>query len=1715
MKLFLRAGLCIGFSFCAAAPMLQAATPSVSVVSLTKVSETRVNRTDSDFVFKVTLQNGFAAATNVSETLMAAGSGTTIIDGSVLAGNLAANQTITPEDTITLRQNRLLAFDQSKLVWQTGGNLVVSSTSSSIPSSAPASTSSSVPAASSSSASSYAGNVFESANGWASYGTNNLGAAGTTGGAAADVAHIFTVRNRNELLRALYGSTVVIKSNGSFSGTLDNTPKMIYVDGTISLNVNSDLVEQTESDYICPIDGATIKVAYDFNDYKTTYDPNGSWGSSSLPSGDLEAARVCAAAKQKAVVKFKVGSNTSIIGLNKNAKIIHGNLSLAPGNDNIIIRNITFEDSFDFFPQWDPTDSGGRWNSAYDNISVEGATHVWIDHVSVNDGVRHDKLFPPVYATPFNIPEMKVQHHDGAIDVTKGSNYVTLSYNYIHDHDKTHLVGSSDTVAADNGPQFLKITLHHNLFENVTQRLPRVRMGQVHIYNNYYVGQVKPTDAGREYGFSTGMATGQFGKIFAENNSFTIAPSSTGIEPTISQLHTVSFKADTSTINKCTAVSGNTASDCQTLFYENGAVLNNVAVNLMTAAQNAAASNNVVLGDASQFWNPINFYPYTLDSAPSVEVSVMANAGAGNCMACSNFSSASSAANSSASSVAVSSVQNTSTASSTTNSASSSTVTSSSSSSASSIAFNCGASIYACDDFESGSGLWDLKPVGGPDGTFAIASEASGNHVLGYTAASVGGVLATSKTGFMAAVPSADYYVEARIRPMTNSTTGNKFLSLLGRYQDANNWYAIDLNVQSSTASTQVEIHKMVAGTLTRLKQTKKAIAMDAQFYTVRLEMQGSNLTVYLDGEKISTIADTSITAKGLMGLYTANKSFQIDDVKIGDANTKPVQLTLTPYSTNWSAEAGDAPYVTSVTAVSSDGVTADTFSVQSSDTNVVSVAINGTSVSLTPIAAGTATITFTSGSDSKITRSIAATIAPQFVQPTTVYNTSNNLLPSAGETAAYVDGNLQITFDSTPTLGSGGSIRIFKKSDDTLVDTILLSGNVDALGYSGQANLRMVNSQPLRINGNTLTIVPHNSKLAYGTEYYVAIANGVVTGTSFNGTPFSGIGKAGNWSFTTKATAPSGTNLVVDDNGPADFRSLQGALNFVMQTVAKATSTTITIKNGSYEELLYLRGKDNLTIQGESRDGVVIYYKNSEAINSGSGASQTAGSPAGGRSVFLAETSDMLVLDNLTLKNTTLRSAAASQAEVIYFNNDAGRLIATNSNFFSEQDTLQLKGYNWFYNSLVAGNVDFIWGASHVALFENSEIRSVGDTTNASSGGYVLQARVASASDKGFVFLNSKLTHGAGPGPLAGDVPNGATYLARSGGSATYFDNIVFVNTRMDSHVAARGWAGAGVNSQPAPNPATATATSGWREYGSMDLNGNPLDVSSRQDGYLLSASDVANNFATRALIFSAYNSGAGWNPEPPANSMSSVSSSSVANSQASSSSSNSSVSSSASSAMTSSIVSSSSTSSVNSSASSSSSTAAVVTRSWGFNSDAYAAADTALFMASYNPVGDNGIKITGGEVSVDGLLFNSTATNVIRYRPAGSSNNTSANAIWNTNGSFFTSNSVMVPAIGGDLVSVRTYLAIPVASGMAFTITISYKQTSASATAGKIALAGSDNKILAFKDASISTAAVTGDTISLTVPAGHSYSSVKIIYGREAVSSGGVNISAMELVQ
>lgn len=448
-------------------------------------------------------------------------------------------------------------------------------------------------------------------------------------------------------------------------------------------------------------------------------------------------------------------------------------------------------------------------------------------------------------------------------------------------------------------------------------------------------------------------------------------------------------------------------------------------------------------------------------------------------------------------------------------------------------------------------------------------------------------------------------------------------------------------------------------------------------------------------------------------------------------------------------------------------------------------------------------------------------------------------LEPADGARDVPVDTPLRLTFSQPPVLAATGSVRIYTRPEGTLVDVIEPVEQTRLIGT--QDHGRQVRMNPVTVRGNSVTIHAHSGALRYDTQYDVVIGKGVIEGVT------------GRWSFRTRAAPPDGPTLTVGQQGAAHFRTVQGALNHAMAQTGAQQPVTIQVGNGDYEELLFLGDRNNVTIRGQSRDGVVIHATNNEGLNHGAA-----------RALLLVQHADLFVLDTLTLRNDSERRHALSggQAEALFYDSVDGRLIARNANFFSEQDTLRLRGYAWFHDTLVAGNVDFIWGTPQAVLFERSEIRSVGDSSNAANGGYIVQARSAKSSDRGFVFLDSTLTHGAGP--AGNEVPAGRTYLARSPGTASTWDNVSFIGCRMDRHIAASGWAGSGAAREPAPNPASASADGGWREAGSTDLQGVPLDLSRRSGGLVMNPATARERFGSRAAIFSDFDNGKGWNPQP-----------------------------------------------------------------------------------------------------------------------------------------------------------------------------------------------------------------------------------------------------------
>ena len=311
---------------------------------------------------------------------------------------------------------------------------------------------------------------------------------GTTGGSAADPANIYTVTTRAQLIQALGGDN---------KGT-DATPKIIYIKGTIYGNQDASGKMLTCADYA--LNGYTLSA------YMAAYDP-AVWGRTAKPSGPLEDARHASELNQASYVQIYIPSNTTIIGSGDDGAHIIGANFMVKNVDNVIIRNLAFENASDCFPQWDPTDTAvGNWNSLFDNISLYNGTHVWVDHNSFTDGKQPDSSEPVYFGRIF-------EQHDGQCDITKGSDYVTVSWNRFRDHDKTMLIGSSDTSTSDVGK--LHITLNDNEFSNTMERTPRVRFGQVHVYNNYYH---EAGDAGFLYSLGVGVQS----QIYDQNNYYKI-----------------------------------------------------------------------------------------------------------------------------------------------------------------------------------------------------------------------------------------------------------------------------------------------------------------------------------------------------------------------------------------------------------------------------------------------------------------------------------------------------------------------------------------------------------------------------------------------------------------------------------------------------------------------------------------------------------------------------------------------------------------------------------------------------------------------------------------------------------------------------------------------------------------------------------------------------------------------------------------------------------------------------------------------------------------------------------------------------------------------------------------------------------------------------------------------------------------------------------------
>jgi len=141
-----------------------------------------------------------------------------------------------------------------------------------------------------------------------------------------------------------------------------------------------------------------------------------------------------------------VRSNKTIVGANSDAGLYGGTIEV--DGSNYIFQNLTFG----------PADG--------DVMEVSGGTKVFITKCEF-------------YGSS-----------DELLSIVREADYVTVSWCKFHfrnpdSHSFGHLIGNRDDRTSDRGK--LHVTMHHNWYDDgVHGRMPRVRYGHVHIYNNYW-----------------------------------------------------------------------------------------------------------------------------------------------------------------------------------------------------------------------------------------------------------------------------------------------------------------------------------------------------------------------------------------------------------------------------------------------------------------------------------------------------------------------------------------------------------------------------------------------------------------------------------------------------------------------------------------------------------------------------------------------------------------------------------------------------------------------------------------------------------------------------------------------------------------------------------------------------------------------------------------------------------------------------------------------------------------------------------------------------------------------------------------------------------------------------------------------------------------------------------------------------------------------------
>ena len=417
---------------------------------------------------------------------------------------------------------------------------------------------------------------------------------------------------------------------------------------------------------------------------------------------------------------------------------------------------------------------------------------------------------------------------------------------------------------------------------------------------------------------------------------------------------------------------------------------------------------------------------------------------------------------------------------------------------------------------------------------------------------------------------------------------------------------------------------------------------------------------------------------------------------------------------------------------------------------------------------------------------------------------------PSTGTTGASARGNIILNFNERVKAGEG----LVTLNGETLVG--LFGSKTATYAYRG---------------------------LGYGETYTLHIGEGAITDLSGNALPATDI------RFTVMARPQPAAKVfdaVVAKDGTGDYTTIQAAIDAAPS--GRTVPYLIFVKNGEYEELVKIpSAKTFIHLIGQDKEKTIIKYFINNGGTSDVGWEHSTNNPAssthGYQGVFQVDATDFYT-ENITYFNRWgVEQQSGPMGLAMRSCND--RQAFYNCKFRSFQDTwftttTNVSDRHYVNNCWIEGAVDYFYGAGDVYV-ENTTFY------NARSTGSVLVAPCHKAGTKyGYVFDHCVI-----------DGKGSSHKLGRAWQNEPM---AVFLNTTIKATLSPEGWSEWHI------------APKLFAEYGSMDADGNPIDLNNRRTEYhvdnqaekavrqaVLTAEEAANYTYERVTEGAHMD---GWNP-------------------------------------------------------------------------------------------------------------------------------------------------------------------------------------------------------------------------------------------------------------